>query len=121
VRRGWAEQALIQTSSRIDTPKRSSALRAGPVPIAGVAWAQHRGIRGVEVQIDDGPWSPATLGEVTTSDTWRQWVYEWDATPGTHTLSVRATDGDGVLQAPEEASPFPSGSTGLHEISVSVR
>ena len=82
VRRGWAEQVLIKTSSRIDTPRRGAAPQAGTIPIAGVAWAQHRGISMVEVQIDDGPWMPARLGASDTDDTWRQWVFDWDATPG---------------------------------------
>jgi DMSO/TMAO reductase YedYZ molybdopterin-dependent catalytic subunit len=120
VRRGWAEQVLIKTSSRIDTPRRGADLRAGGVPIAGVAWAQHRGISKVEVGIDDGPWSVARLAEEDTVDTWRQWVLEWDAAPGLHSITVRATDGEGEVQTEELAAPFPSGATGLHTISVDV-
>jgi DMSO/TMAO reductase YedYZ molybdopterin-dependent catalytic subunit len=120
VRRGWAEQVLIKTGSRIDTPRNGASLRAGRVPIAGVAWAQHRGISAVEVQIDDGAWSAARLAAKDTVDTWRQWVFDWDATPGTHRLTVRATDGDGQVQTDALAAPFPSGATGLHSISVSV-
>jgi DMSO/TMAO reductase YedYZ molybdopterin-dependent catalytic subunit len=121
VRRGWAKQVLIKTESRIDTPKRSSTLRAGMVPIAGIAWAQHRGIERIEVRIDDQAWAPAMLAEEDTVDTWRQWVYPWEAPPGTHTISVRATDGTGAVQTPASSPTFPSGATGDHTITVIVR
>ena len=86
-RRGWGKQAPIKTMARIDTPRGLSNLSAGRVAVAG-AWAVHRGIERVEVRIDDGPWQPARLGDVPTADTWRQWVLEWDATPGRHTITV---------------------------------
>jgi DMSO/TMAO reductase YedYZ molybdopterin-dependent catalytic subunit len=120
VQRGWAEQVLIKTGSRIDTPKRGAVVRPGRVPVAGIAWAQHRGISSVEVQIDGGGWAKAALGANDTADTWRQWRYDWDATAGQHTVTVRATDGDGNVQTDAGAPPFPDGATGLHSIAVSV-
>jgi DMSO/TMAO reductase YedYZ molybdopterin-dependent catalytic subunit len=120
VQRGWAEQAPIKTMSRIDTPSPFLDLRAGEVSVAGVAWAQHVGIERVEVGIDAGPWASAELGGEDSIDTWRQWVYRWQATPGEHRLRVRATDGDGFTQTPERAEPFPDGATGQHEIVVRV-
>lgn len=117
-RRGWAERTDIKTASRIDTPR--SKARQGAVAVAGVAWAQHRGISAVEVQVDDGPWNEADLAPVTSDDTWRQWVWEWRAEPGEHLLRVRATDGEGDLQEEEESEPFPSGATGLHTVRVTV-
>jgi DMSO/TMAO reductase YedYZ molybdopterin-dependent catalytic subunit len=120
VKRGWAQQAPIKTESRIDTPRSLDKLRAGEVAVAGVAWAQHRGIERVEVRVDDGPWNTAELGAEDTVDTWRQWVYRWNAEPGEHTLSVRATDGTGAVQTPARAAPFPDGATGDHMIVVDV-
>ena len=90
------------------------------VQVAGVAWAQHRGIQGVEVRVDAGPWTQATLSRQDTIDTWRQWVWSWDATPGSHSLEVRATDGTGAVQTGTSAQPFPSGATGWHRIDVGV-
>ena len=116
--RGWAKKAPVKTMSRIDTP--SSDVKAGRVPVAGVAWAQHKGTERVEVQIDDGPWQPARLSELDTIDTWRQWVYEWDATPGSHMIRVRATDKTGYTQTSDSAPPAPDGATGWHTITVSV-
>lgn len=120
VQRGWARIAPIQTQSRIDTPRNGTARSAGMVVVAGVAWAQHTGIDRVEVRVDDGAWNVAALAAQDTIDTWRQWRWDWDATPGEHTLTVRATDADGRTQQAARTPPFPSGATGWHQISVSV-
>ncbi len=120
VDRGWAKQAPVKTASRIDTPRSGASVRAGRVPVAGVAWAQGRGIEAVEVRVDDGPWRPARLGAGVGDDTWRQWVHEWEAEPGRHQLAVRATDGRGRTQPAERVAPIPDGATGWHTISVSV-
>ncbi|WP_327146070.1 molybdopterin-dependent oxidoreductase [Nocardia sp. NBC_01327] len=119
--RGWAARAPIKTASRIDVPAAFATVPAGVVTVAGVAWAQQRGIAGIEVQVDDQPWQPATLAAEYSIDTWRQWTWQWTAGPGTHTLRVRATDRTGQLQAEQRTPPFPSGSTGWHNRVVSVR
>jgi DMSO/TMAO reductase YedYZ molybdopterin-dependent catalytic subunit len=113
VPRGWAQQAPIKTMSRIDVP-RTEQVPAGTLAVAGVAWAVHRGISKVEVQVDDGPWQAARLGTVPSDDTWVQWVLEWDARPGDHVVTVRATDGAGRLQPEEPADPAPDGAQGWH-------
>ena len=118
--RGWAEKGPIKTMSRIDTPRPFAKPPAGTVAGAGVAWAQHRGIEKVEVRVDGGSWHEARLAEVPSADTWRQWVWQWDATPGSHTLEVRATDSDGRTQPERRADPYPSGATGWHSTSVTV-
>jgi DMSO/TMAO reductase YedYZ molybdopterin-dependent catalytic subunit len=120
VRQGWAPRAPIKTESRIDTPRAGASLPPGRVAVAGVAWAQHRGIEAVEIRVDDEPWSEATLAAQDTVDTWRQWLYRWQATPGPHTLQVRATDGTGVVQTGQRVPPFPDGATGYHTIAVTV-
>jgi DMSO/TMAO reductase YedYZ molybdopterin-dependent catalytic subunit len=118
--RGWAPRAPIKTASRIDVPRYGAAFSAGTVAVAGVAWAQHRGISKVEVQVDDGPWQTAVLSGAVSADTWRQWVYTWQATKGTHTLRVRATDATGTLQDPTVRDVIPDGATGYHAIEVKV-
>ncbi len=120
VKRGWAQQAPIKTESRIDTPHSNARVAAGAVPVAGVAWAQHRGIEAVELRVDGGLWMPAELSVEDTADTWRQWLVRWDATPGEHLLEVRATDRTGVAQPAEREPPFPDGATGYHAITVRV-
>ena len=120
VRRGWAQRAPIKTESRIDTPRASASLQGGVIPVAGVAWAQHRGVKSVEVSVDGGAWVQADLAAQDTVDTWRQWLYRWDATPGHHSLTVRATDDTGSTQDVVATAPFPSGATGDHMINVTV-
>ncbi|NVI87784.1 molybdopterin-dependent oxidoreductase, partial [Actinomadura sp. BRA 177] len=119
-KRGYAERAPVKTFSRIDVPKPFARVKAGPVAVAGTAWAQHRGIDAVEWQVDDGPWRPAGMAPVPGIDTWRQWVAEWDAFPGSHTLRVRATDGTGTTQPAARTPPFPDGATGWHSVVVTV-
>ncbi|HMJ76860.1 MAG TPA: molybdopterin-dependent oxidoreductase, partial [Iamia sp.] len=121
VRRDYADQAPVKTMSRIDTPKSLSKPEPGMVPIAGVAWAQTRGIDKVEVQIDDAEWVEAELAEALGTDTWRQWMMPAELDEGFHTIKVRATDGDGELQLEERADPLPDGASGWHTIRVSVQ
>ncbi|HEX6131876.1 MAG TPA: molybdopterin-dependent oxidoreductase [Actinomycetota bacterium] len=116
VRRGWAERAPVETMARIDTP--TGDVTAGVVPVAGVAWAQHRGIERVELRVDGGPWVEADLAPAGVVDAWRQWVVRWDADPGDHVLEARATDGTGAVQTEEPSPPFPDGATGYHRVTV---
>ncbi|MBD8871178.1 molybdopterin-dependent oxidoreductase [Nocardioides donggukensis] len=118
--RDWATDAPIKISSRIDTPAPLSNIDAGKAVIGGVAWAQTRGIRKVEVRVDGGPWQEAKLGPDAGVDYWRQWFLPWDAAKGSHMLAVRATDMDGKVQTDVRASPFPEGSSGVQEIVVNV-
>ena len=120
-KRGYAQQPPpIKTLSRIDTPAPLATIKAGPTPIAGTAWAQHRGIAKVEVAVDGGAWQVATLSKEDTPDTWRQFVWTWDATPGEHSLAVRATDGSGALQPSARGPPLPDGATGWDTVVITV-
>ncbi|MDQ3358475.1 MAG: molybdopterin-dependent oxidoreductase [Actinomycetota bacterium] len=118
--RGWAERGPIKTQSRIDVPSRDGQVEAGEVVVAGVAWAQTRGISMVEVQVDEGDWQEATLAEQPSIDSWVQWSLPWQAEEGEHTIAVRATDGDGQTQTEELAQPVPDGASGWHTIDVRV-
>jgi DMSO/TMAO reductase YedYZ molybdopterin-dependent catalytic subunit len=120
IKRGWAQKAPVKLQSRIDTPGAATPLRAGPVMIAGVAWAQHNGVSAVEVRVDSGPWQQARLMPVPSIDTWRQWTVPWDAAPGRHRLTVRAYDTAGVMQTEDERPVLPDGATGWHSVDVSV-
>ncbi|HET8616650.1 MAG TPA: molybdopterin-dependent oxidoreductase [Actinomycetales bacterium] len=119
--RGWSARGPIKTESRIDVPRPGDTVRAGTVVVAGVAWAQHRGVREVEVRVDEGPWQPASLGPGGDEDTWRQWVWQWQATRGAHTIQVRATDGTGAVQTSTEAPPAPNGASGWHTRYLTVQ
>ena len=119
--RGWSKRGPVKTMARIDTP-RSGAGRSGVVPIGGVAWAVHRGVSAVQVRIDEGEWRNAELGAVPTTDTWVQWVYEWDTAglDGLHVVEVRAIDGDGEPQPEEPRAVAPDGAQGYHRIAIEV-
>jgi hypothetical protein len=119
--RGWSQQAPIKTESRIDVPNGLNQISAGRTAVAGVAWAQHKGIDAVHVRVDQGPWNQARLGAVPGIDTWRQWVWAWDATPGQHVIEARATDATGYTQTSFDAQPEPNGASGYPMVSVTVR
>jgi DMSO/TMAO reductase YedYZ molybdopterin-dependent catalytic subunit len=119
--RGWATDAQVKVASRIDTPKSFEEIDAGDTFIGGIAWAQHRGIGGVEVQIDGGEWQRAELGPSAGIDYWRQWYLPWVARQGEHALMVRAITEDGDVQSPSKAMPFPDGASGYQRILVRVQ
>jgi DMSO/TMAO reductase YedYZ molybdopterin-dependent catalytic subunit len=118
--RGWSQQAPIKTESRIDVPSGQGPVKAGKSAIAGVAWAQHKGIDAVEVRVDGGPWRHAGLAAVPGIDTWRQWSIDWHATRGTHRIEARATDATGYTQTALTEPPEPNGATGYPLVTVTV-
>lgn len=118
--RGYAAEAPIKFSSRIDTPRTGTPVPAGTVAVAGMAWAQTVGIERVEVRIDDGDWQAATLSTPINSDTWVQWVLEWQAEAGTHYVEVRAVNKNGDTQIEERAPIAPDGSSGWQRVLVTV-
>jgi DMSO/TMAO reductase YedYZ molybdopterin-dependent catalytic subunit len=120
VPRGWSALAPIKTQSRIDTPRDGSSPKPGRLAIAGVAWAPTRGISRVEVKVGNDPWRDATLGPALAKTTWRQWWIDWQATSGSSTISVRATDGTGSVQSSRVTATDPNGAEGWHTISVKV-
>ncbi len=118
---GWSQQAPIKTESRIDVPASGSQVKAGKTAVAGVAWAQHKGIEAVEVRVDSGPWHEAKLAAVPDLDTWRQWVWEWDATGvGPHTIEARATDKTGYTQTAVQEPEAPNGASGYPAAQINV-
>lgn len=124
VPRGYADRAPIKLMSRIDSVDGLGTLTRnaqGVAAIGGVAWAQTIGIGAVEVQIDDGPWIPAEMGEPLSNDTWRQWAFRWTPTSaGRTSIRCRAIDNNGEIQTAERSEPLPSGASGHHQIVVFV-
>jgi DMSO/TMAO reductase YedYZ molybdopterin-dependent catalytic subunit len=114
--RKWATDGTILTQSRIDLPQSLDTLPKDKPVIAGVAWAQHRGIAKVEVQIDDGEWREASLATDAGIDLWRQWSLRYDGPAGLHTATVRATDASGATQPEQRTKVFPDGARGWHQI-----
>jgi DMSO/TMAO reductase YedYZ molybdopterin-dependent catalytic subunit len=120
VQQGWSRQAPVKTESRIDVPASGARLKAGRTAVAGVAWAQHKGIEAVHVRVDSGPWQQAELAPVPGIDCWRQWAWYWDATPGSHVIQARATDKTGYTQTSAQEPPVPNGATGYPTNLVTV-
>jgi DMSO/TMAO reductase YedYZ molybdopterin-dependent catalytic subunit len=118
---GWNPSARVQTMSRIDAPLDGAVLPPGSVTVGGVAFAANRGIQAVEWSTNGGrTWRPATLDPPLSRLTWVLWHATWQARAGTYYLTVRAKDGTGEWQTQVIAPSFPSGSSGLHHISVSI-
>ena len=87
-----------------------------------MAWAQHKGIAAVEVQVDNGPWNEATLAAVPGLDTWRQWTWQWSSPPpGNHVIRARATDMTGYTQTSVIADVAPNGASGYPSVQVTVK
>ena len=121
IKRGWSKEAPIKTQSRIDVPGDGNAVGPGPVPVAGVAWAPTRGVDRVEIRVDGGAWIDAEVTEPLSDDAWVQWRTDVEFQPGDRLIEVRATDGNGVPQTPEERSARPDGASGYHRVKVSAR
>lgn len=120
VERGWSREARPQVLSIIDVVAKNH-VDNGRVPVGGIAWAGDRGIRKVEVQVDEGPWEEAVLHLPALSPlTWVQWRYDWPLQKGRHTFRVRATDGAGALQTEAPSGTFPNGATGFHQVRVNI-
>ncbi|MEJ7770704.1 MAG: molybdopterin-dependent oxidoreductase [Geodermatophilaceae bacterium] len=120
VERDWDREGPIKVFSRIDTPQGLRPVKSGPRMVAGIAWAQTRGIAKVEVKVDGADWTEADLSPEINKNIWRQWTYPVDFAAGSHTIVVRATDGDGEVQPEERVPPFPNGATGWHNIVATV-
>ena len=118
--RGWNPNVTVHVTSRIDAPRDSTAVPGGTVEFAGIAWAPITGVASVDVQVDGGGWQPAQLSAAIVGTLWRQWVLTTKLSPGTHKAQVRATDASGRAQDTVRRRVYPSGATGLHQISFTV-
>ncbi len=124
VERGWDEQAIVRTMSRIDYPNsRDTVASATPFWITGIANAGDRGISRVEISLDAGQsWVDAEVERGNAAEgplTWVRWRYQATfAKPGAYGVAVRATDGKGATQEGQYTDPLPSGSTGWHRVTI---
>jgi DMSO/TMAO reductase YedYZ molybdopterin-dependent catalytic subunit len=114
--RGWSARGPIKLGSRIDVARGGT----GAMTVAGVAWHQHTGISGVQVQIDGGAWQDAELAEAISVDTWVQWRYDFAPRAGDHEVAVRAIGADGEVQTADVAGVVPDGATGHHTVRITA-
>jgi DMSO/TMAO reductase YedYZ molybdopterin-dependent catalytic subunit len=118
--RGWDDQAEYKTMSRIDVPDGEVA---GPVTIAGIAFAGDREISKVEVSTNGGKtWEPAELKASLSRFSWVLWSKQWQPPgAGEYSVVVRATDGDGEVQTARIAPAAPDGASGHHRVELGVK
>jgi len=82
-----------------DFMTRVRQLEPGPVTLRGRAWSGHAPIERVEVSTDGGAaFNAAVLDPPLGPNAWRGWSFDWDAEPGEHVLSSRASDSAGNTQ-----------------------
>jgi DMSO/TMAO reductase YedYZ molybdopterin-dependent catalytic subunit len=118
--RGWADEAVVKTLARIDTPVHRAQVPLGGAPIGGIAFAGDRGIQRVEYSLDGGKtWQVATRKPALSPYAWTLWAAEL-ALPsgGEYVLAVRATDGHGTLQDERVSEPLPDGASGYHKLRI---
>ena len=99
----WKETAI--TKMRLKSFIARVTTMGNQHKVFGVIMHDGTPIRSVEVQVDGGPWQPATL-DPTTSETysWKFFNFDWNgATPGEHTITSRVTDTSGFMQPTAEA------------------
>ena len=121
VPRGYSAQAPVKTESRIDVPQVSQSVGAGSVVVAGIAWAQTKGIQRVEVRVDGGPWQDAQLSQEVNKNTWRMWRTFVQLKAGQHTVESRATDDTGYTQTQQQQDAIPDGATGWPAVTFTVK
>ena len=119
---GFVDDGVMRVISRTTNPLLNSTVPAGDVLVSGFAVSGRAGITSVEVSVNGGEWLPADLvssAGVVASDpliasslqasdpdrflfpwrgVWRTWDFRFTATPGRHTLRIRATDEEGNVQ-----------------------
>ena len=109
VQRNWTQQGPIKVAARIDTPAPLRRFPSGRRAIAGVAWAQTRGIGSVEVRIDDGDWLAADLAPEVDADVWRQWVLPYDFSPAATSSPSAPRPPTARCRPPTAPRPSPPG------------
>ena len=124
--RGWSDEARVKTMSRIDTPKNGTSIPKSGEDIGGVAFAGDRGVRQVEVSLDDGAtWRKATLKKALGPYTWVLWGGSWTPPPSAQkdrglVVQVRAADGTGDIQTAQVTKVLPDGASGYHMIHLTL-
>jgi DMSO/TMAO reductase YedYZ molybdopterin-dependent catalytic subunit len=114
-------RALMIPPGFPDFPDRRRYVDAGRVTVRGRAWSGHAPVERVELGVD-GQWSEAALEDPVGRWAWRGWSCEWEATPGEHLLSCRATDGAGNTQPLEPSWNVQGmGNNLVQEVRVTVR
>jgi len=87
----------VRTKSLLLRPAPGEEVAEGRVTLEGRAWSG-RGIREVQVQVDDGAWRRTELGPGEGPFDWRTWRFAVELTRGTHRIRARAQNTSGEWQ-----------------------
>ena len=112
---GWSDDAEVKTTAVIDTIPTN---QNGFSKLGGIAYAGTRGIKSVELKVNDQEWIPAELFNPLSPLTWVIWIAELEIPTGESTVTVRAIDRDGNIQTEESSASHPDGASGYHSIKI---
>lgn len=124
--RGWDPVASVKLATMIGTPGEGSTIKAGETyTISGAAFdsGNHRGIKSVEVSLDEGQtWNTAEIWASDSPLAWTLWKYTWHAPKeeGTVNVYARATANDGLIQKATGYDAEPAGVVGYHTVETTV-
>lgn len=105
---GWDEAATYRANAFVVSPDDQVQVEAGKrVRFAGTAYAGSDPVTKVEVSLDGGPWTAATIDYANGPDVWVLWSWEWTASAGEHTLQARCTTESGVRSELDPAGTDP--------------
>jgi DMSO/TMAO reductase YedYZ molybdopterin-dependent catalytic subunit len=114
-------RALMVPPGIPDFFTRQRYVERGRVPLVGRAWSGQGTVERVEVGMD-GAWSDARLDRPIGPFAWRGWSWDWDAVPGEHELSCRATDSTGGVQPLDPPWNYQGmGNNLVQRVAVTVR
>jgi hypothetical protein len=113
-----AKQTTARSRSANDQRRMASVERGCQMPLRGSPGPNTAGSRPARCKWITDPGSRLAWPASPRSVSWRQWVLIWQAATGSHTITVRATDSEGVTQT--QAPPPRDGATGWHTITVNV-
>lgn len=139
---GYVDDGQVTVINKVTNPLQNQTISAGTFRIFGYALSGKAGIRQVEISIDGEPYQPARilpLGDILSSNpqirdteqlrdsnfsypfrgVWALWETIWQASPGTHTIRVRATDNVGNTQ-PETDENDLDGTNPVFQLQVNV-
>jgi DMSO/TMAO reductase YedYZ molybdopterin-dependent catalytic subunit len=123
--RGWSDACERGIHARFDAPEDLARLTGGNFLLTGYALGGRAGVKSVDVSTDSGEtWSAADLFSNSTrsveNDAWSFWRFPWTPKPGKYEVRLRATGGDGELEAAGPTTPFPDGATGQQVVKIQV-
>lgn len=121
-KRGWSKKARVKIFSRIDHPRDGDWIFQRSLLAQGVAFAGDRGVQYVQVSSDgEKTWALAKLEPPLSDYSWARWSVPISFNkPGRYQLSVRGADQYGGVQRDDLRDPFPSGTSGVHRVNISV-